>query len=357
MDLETKLELIKRLPTEEILLEEELRELLTTNENPSHYIGFEISGLLHLGTLIITGDKINDLCEAGINCTVYLADWHSFINKKLGGSWENILKAAEYYKKAFKFYCAKANILLGSKFYEENAEYWKDIMRFASKVTLARTVRTLTIMGRNEKEELSMAQYFYPIMQAVDVKYIGREIAHGGMDQRKIHVLCREIFPKLNWRKPIAIHHHLLPGLAEPPKIETEDKTERVAAAKMSKSKPWTAIFIHDSEEEIRRKLRKAWCPEKQVEMNPVLEIAKYIIFRRKQSLTIERETRYGGTIEVNSYEELEKMYVKGEIHPLDLKEAVAKEINSIIEPIRKFFESGENKKLVEIIKKFEITR
>jgi tyrosyl-tRNA synthetase len=357
MDIETKIDLIKRPPTEEIIQEDDLRELLSTNDKPSHYIGFEISGLLHLGTLIICGDKINDLCEAGINCTVYLADWHSFINKKLGGNWDNIIKASKYYEKAFRFYCPKANILLGSKFYEGNDEYWKDVMRFASQITYARTVRTLTIMGRSEKEELSMAQYFYPIMQAVDVKHIGKDIAHGGMDQRKIHVLCREVFPKLGWKKPIAIHHHLLPGLAEPPKINTKDKMEMVVAVKMSKSKPWTAIYIHDSEEEIRKKLRKAWCPERQVEMNPVLEIAKYIVFRRKESLIIERESKYGGTIEINSYKELEEKYSKGEIHPLDLKEAIARELNLILEPIRKYFEIPENKELVDTIKKFEITR
>ncbi|MDT7891744.1 MAG: tyrosine--tRNA ligase [Thermoproteota archaeon] len=357
MDIETKIDLIKRPPTEEIIQEDDLRELLSTNDKPSHYIGFEISGLLHLGTLIICGDKINDLCEAGINCTVYLADWHSFINKKLGGNWDSIIKASKYYEKAFRFYCPKANILLGSKFYEGNDEYWKDVMRFASQITYARTVRTLTIMGRSEKEELSMAQYFYPIMQAVDVKHIGKDIAHGGMDQRKIHVLCREVFPKLGWKKPIAIHHHLLPGLAEPPKINTKDKMEMVVAVKMSKSKPWTAIYIHDSEEEIRKKLRKAWCPERQVEMNPVLEIAKYIVFRRKESLIIERESKYGGTIEINSYKELEEKYSKGEIHPLDLKEAIARELNLILEPIRKYFEIPENKELVDTIKKFEITR
>jgi len=357
MDIETKIDLIKRPPTEEIIQEDDLRELLSINDKPSHYIGFEISGLLHLGTFIICGDKINDLCEAGINCTVYLADWHSFINKKLGGNWDNIIKASKYYEKAFRFYCPKANILLGSKFYEGNDEYWKDVMRFASQITYARTVRTLTIMGRSEKEELSMAQYLYPIMQAVDVKHIGKDIAHGGMDQRKIHVLCREVFPKLGWKKPIAIHHHLLPGLAEPSKIDTKDKMEMVVAVKMSKSKPWTAIYIHDSEEEIRKKLRKAWCPERQVEMNPVLEIAKYIVFRRKESLIIERESKYGGTIEINSYKELEEKYSKGEIHPLDLKEAIARELNLILEPIRKYFEIPENKELVDTIKKFEITR
>lgn len=357
MDVETKLELIKKPPTEEIITEKELKELLETNEHPKHYIGFEISGLLHLGTLIVSGYKINDLAKAGIDVTVYLADWHSFINKKLGGNWNNILKAAKYFEEAFKFFCPGAKIVLGSDLYHNNDEYWKDVVRFSSNVTLNRITRCLTIMGRTEKESLNFAQYIYPPMQAVDIKYLGEDIPHGGMDQRKVHVLAREVFPKLGWKKPVAIHHHLLMGLAEPPRVNYEDKTEQVIASKMSKSQPWTAIFIHDSEEQIREKLLKAWCPEKQAEMNPVLELAKYIIFHDKKEFLVERAAKYGGDVVFSSYEELEKEYIEGKLHPMDLKLSVAREISNIIDPIRRHFEEPSNKKLLEVFQSSEITR
>ncbi|NHV06993.1 MAG: tyrosine--tRNA ligase [Thaumarchaeota archaeon] len=357
MDVETKLELIKRPPTEEIITEKELKELLETNEHPKHYIGFEISGLLHLGTLVVSGYKINDLAEAGVDVTVYLADWHSFINKKLGGNWDNILKAAKYFEEAFKFFCPKAKIVLGSDLYHNNDEYWKDIIRFSSNVTLNRVTRCLTIMGRTERELLNFAQYIYPPMQAVDIKYLGEDIPHGGMDQRKVHVLAREVYPKLGWKKPVALHHHLLMGLAEPPKVNSEDKIEQVVASKMSKSQPWTAIFIHDSEKQIREKLLKAWCPEKQAEMNPVLELAKYIIFHEKKEFLVERSDKYGGDIVFSSYEALEKEYIEGKLHPMDLKLSVAREISSIIDPIRRYFERPSNKKLLEVFQFSEVTR
>jgi tyrosyl-tRNA synthetase len=357
MDVETKLELIKRPPTEEIITEKELKELLETNEHPKHYIGFEISGLLHLGTLVVSGYKINDLAEAGVDVTVYLADWHSFINKKLGGNWDNILKAAKYFEEAFKFFCPKAKIVLGSDLYHNNDEYWKDVIRFSSNVTLNRVTRCLTIMGRTERELLNFAQYIYPPMQAVDIKYLGEDIPHGGMDQRKVHVLAREVYPKLGWKKPVALHHHLLMGLAEPPKVNSEDKIEQVVASKMSKSRPWTAIFIHDSEKQIREKLLKAWCPEKQAEMNPVLELAKYIIFHEKKEFLVERSDKYGGDIVFSSYEALEKEYIEGKLHPMDLKLSVAREISSIIDPIRRYFERPSNKKLLEVFQFSEVTR
>ncbi|MCL6578576.1 MAG: tyrosine--tRNA ligase [Candidatus Bathyarchaeota archaeon] len=358
MDIETKIDLIKKPPTEEILTEEELRQLLQTNEHPGHYQGFEISGLLHLGNLIVSGFKINDFLKAGIRCQVYLADWHSFINNKFGGDWNKILSASKYYAEAFKFFCPGAKIVVGSELYHNNDEYWRNLLKFAKHMTLSRSLRCLTIMGRSENEKLDLSQYFYAPMQAVDVKEIGANIPHGGMDQRKAHVLAREIFPKMDWTKPVAVHHHVLMGIAEPVKLRTKDKLEQVIASKMSKSKPWTAIFIHDTDQQIKEKLRKAWCPEKQVDMNPILDIVKHVVFHETKTFKIERPAKFGGTVEFENYEELEKAYAQGKLHPQDLKNAVAEEISKIINPIRKYFETNKQaKEHLEVLKEAQITR
>lgn len=357
MDLQKRMDLIKKSPTEEVITEEDLKKLLETNSKPAHYQGFEISGFLHLGSLIVSGMKINDLIKAGVSSTVYLADWHSYINNKLGRDWEKIKMAAKYYEEAFKFFCKGVKIVHGSDLYHNNDEYWKDVIRFSTNMTLQRNLRAVTIMGRNESDKLDMAQLFYPPMQGVDIKHIGADIAHGGMEQRKIHVLAREIYPSIGWEKPVALHHHLLMGLAEPEKTDGKDVGTKMVEAKMSKSKPWTAIFIHDSEKEIQEKMKKAWCPERQTDMNPVLELAKYIIFNLNDSFKIERPAKFGGNVKFDSYESLEKAYAKGDVHPVDLKSGVATEINKIIEPVRKHFEKPANKKLLEVYKDLEITR
>ncbi len=358
MDVETKMDLILREPTEEVITREELKTLIVTKEHPVHYQGFEISGHLHLGTLIVSGSKINDLIQAGLKCHVFLADWHSMLNRKLGGDWEKIKKAAKYYEEAFKLFCPGVKIVNGSELYHNNDGYWKDVVRLSLKISMARITRCLTIMGRSENDKLDFAQYLYPPMQAVDIKHIGADIPHGGLDQRKIHVLAREEFSRLGWENPVALHHHLLMGLAQPEKLsDSKDKAEQVAAMKMSKSKPWTAVFIHDSEKEIKDKLNRAWCPEKQVEMNPVLEIARYIIFRERNILKIERPAKFGGAIDFHNYAELEKAFAEGKLHPADLKNAVAEELNKIIEPIRKHFEKPSNKKLLDVYKEVQITR
>src|SRR3972149_2200241 len=143
-------------------------------------------------------------------------------------------------------------------------------------------------------------------------------------------------------------------GLSEPAKAN--DKLDQVVASKMSKSKPWTAIFIHDSEKEIQAKLEKAWCPPT-AEMNPVLELIKYIIFHENKKFELERSAKFGGDMEFSSYTELEKEYVAGKIHAQDLKSNVAREINKLITPVRKHFEKPANKKLLQVYDKAEITR
>lgn len=337
---------------------EEMRQLLETNEHPGHYIGFEISGMLHLGNFIVSGFKINDLLKAGIRCRVFLADWHSFINNKFGGDWNKILSATKYYERAFKFFCPGVEVIVGSELYHNNDAYWRNLLKFSKHMTLNRTLRCMTIMGRSENEKLDLSQYFYPPLQATDIHEIGADIPHGGMDQRKAHILAREIFPKMEWKKPVAVHHHVLMGIAEPIKLETPDKLEQVIASKMSKSKPWTAIFIHDKPEEIKDKLKRAWCPEKTVDMNPILEIAKHVIFHERKSLKIQRPSKFGGAVEFERFEELEEAYAQGNLHPMDLKNSVADEIARILEPIRKYFETDkEAAECLDVVRKTKVTR
>ena len=358
MDLEQKIELICKPPTEEVLTIEELRQLLETNSHPGHYIGFEISGMLHLGNFIVSGYKINDLLEAGLKCRVFLADWHSFINNKFGGDWQKILSATTYYEKAFKFLCPGVEVVIGSELYHNNDSYWRNLLRFSKHMTLSRTLRCMTIMGRSENEKLDLSQYFYPPLQATDIHEIGADIPHGGMDQRKAHILAREIYPKMEWRKPVAVHHHVLMGIAEPVKLETADKLEQVIASKMSKSKPWTAIFVHDTPEEVREKLKRAWCPEKNTEMNPVLEIVKHVIFHENKTFKIQRPSKFGGTVEFETFAELEKNYAEGKLHPMDLKNNVSDELVRILEPIRKHFEMDkEAAECLDVVRRTKVTR
>ena len=146
MDIESKIDLVSKPPIEEVVTVQNLRELLETDAHPSHYIGLEISGLLHLGSLMLTGFKINDFIKAGINCKIFLADWHSYINNKFDSDWDKIKIALNYYAEAFKFFCPGVNIIMGSDLYADSKSYWENLVRFSKHVTLSRNTRCLTIM-------------------------------------------------------------------------------------------------------------------------------------------------------------------------------------------------------------------
>lgn len=61
---------------------------------------------------------------------------------------------------------------------------------------------------------------------------------------------------------------------------------------------------------------------------------------------------------EYTVYEELEKDYKAGELHPGDLKEGLKKLLNSILEPVRKHFETdAKAKDLLKKVKQYRTTR
>jgi tyrosyl-tRNA synthetase len=346
LDITEKVKLIERPPTEEVITHDELIELFKTNSSPKHYIGLEISGFLHLGSLISTGFKINDFIAAGVNCTVFLADWHTLINDKLGGDWEVISKVSKYYHDAFKMVCPGVKVVLGSELYKEKPEYWSELVKFTKHMSLARTMRTLTIMGRSENEEkIDLAKLLYPPMQAVDIHSLDVDIAHAGMDQRKIHMLVREIFPKMKWKVPVVVHHKLLPGLLKP--VDTNDSQ---ILGKMSKSDPNSGIFIHNSNDEIRTKIKKAWCEESNIQNNPLLEIARSVIFHEFNEMKVERSEKFGGNVVFSEYSQLESDFAGKKLHPTDLKQTVGEYLVKIISPIRENLNLSEE--LFDSIKK-----
>jgi tyrosyl-tRNA synthetase len=358
MDIKEKLKLIKEVG-EEIITEEELKELLEVKKQPVAYDGFEPSGNIHIAQGILRAINVNKMTKAGCKFIMLVADWHGWANNKMGGDLEKIQTVGKYFIEVWK---ASGMDLKNVEFIwvselVKDTEYWKKVMQVARNNTVNRIIRCSQIMGRSEKDSLSAAQILYPCMQAADIFHLKADIVQLGMDQRKVNVLAREVGEKLGYWKPVIVSHHMLMGLTEPASDE-KDTVERAIDMKMSKSNPDSAIFMNDTIEEVNRKIKKAYCPEKQVKENPILEYCKYIIFERFDSIKIERPEKFGGNLEIKSYSELEKVYAKGDLHPLDLKNAVAKYINELLTPVREHFKK--NKKAAELLKKvksYEITR
>ena len=358
MDIERRIELISRAPTDEVLTQQALKELLETESNPVAYNGFEPSGKVHLGTGVMCAYKMKDFIEAGIKFKVYLATWHAWMNDKLGGDRELIKKAALHFKHSWIALGVpedKVEFIWPDKLYDD-IEYWETVVKVAKEMTVSRGVRTLEIAGRKESEAMKISSLMYTPMQVADIFHFGVHIPQLGMDQRKANVVAMEIGEKIGFWKPVPVHHHLLQGLVKPDvwplPTDPAAKKEALSAVKMSKSKPNTAIFIYDSPEEIKGKISKAFCPEKETENNPILDLAKHIIFREKSSLTIKRPDKFGGNLEMQSFEELKASFREGKLHPMDLKSAIGEELAEILEPVREYFsknkEAAETKSAVE---------
>ena len=158
----------------------------------------------------------------------------------------------------------KVSFVLASEMYD--SEYWKICIEIANNTTLSRVTRATSIMGRKESNNMPASFVIYPIMQAADIFMLDVDIAHAGMDQRKAHMLALDVAEKINRRKFVALHTHLLPSLKGFDRMNVED-------TKMSKSKPESALFIHDDPQTIKEKIKKAYCPSGNTEDNPVWHI------------------------------------------------------------------------------------
>ena len=327
----------------EVISEDELRQRLASGDQLTHYIGFEISGHVHIGTGLMAGQVMKDLTDLGVQCTIWLADWHSAINDKLDGTRQTAAKIGQgYFAEGIKASFAALGgdptdleFRLTSEWYNKDQEkYWDLVREVGSHTSLSRVLRSIDIMGREAGDDVAWAKTMYPMMQAADIFYQDLDIMHAGMDQRKIHVVVRDVANQVRpgTPKPVAIHHPLLPSL------DGKNKED-----KMSKSSPDAAVFVHDSPDEIERKIGKAFAAEKDIEHNPVLAWAQHLLFwHRTEPFTIERKEEHGGTVSFSQFIELEAAYAAGDVHPMDLKSAVSRELIELLAPVREHFAKPE---------------
>lgn len=360
----------------EAVTDDELRALCAkaaAGERPKAYIGFEPSGTAHIGWMVCT-DMVRRLTAAGFDVTIFLADWHAQINDKLGGDLAAIQRCGRYMEEAFAALGVPASVRYryANEFMGDIA-YWTRVMKVNQNTTVARMRRAMTILGRTEEEaDRDMSKFLYPAMQVADIFHMGIDLAYGGLDQRHAHMLARDVAEKVGWPKPVAIHTPLVPSLKagagrmNPTMMEQiaeREKTpdQRMVEAKMSKSDPDSGITIHDSPDDIKRKLKGAHCPAKEVDGNPVLDLLRLVVWPRLGQLhkegparfEIHRPEKFGGNKIYIGYEALLAEYKSGALHPMDLKNGVSDALAALLQPVRDHFaKNPENLQFVQAIRK-----
>jgi len=324
MNAEEKLKLIKR-NTEEIITEKELKELLTKKKKPVIYWGTAPTGKPHIGYLS-PALKIADFLKAGFHVKILLADLHAALDNV---PWNIVEKRYDYYNKiipllikAIGVDVKDLEIIKGSEI-QLKPEYMYDVLQMSSHVSIHDATKASSdVVKASDNPKLS--GIIYPIMQAIDEQYLEVDCQLGGTDQRKIMVMARENLPKIGYNSRIEIINPLIPGLI---------------GKKMSASDEKSKIDLLDDEETVKKKLNSAECVSGDPD-NGIMAFLKYVIMTIKQDnkekFIVKRDKKYGGNLEYDSYEKVEKDFVAKKLHPLDLKNAIAEEIIEILKSIQK---------------------
>ena len=333
MNAEERYALVSR-NTEEIVTAEELRAVCAKKQ-PSAYIGYAPTGLLHVGHLVPLM-KTADFINAGFKVKFLVADLHAYLDDKKS-PWDKLEARSEYYQEAV---CGAMEALgadpkhiefvRGSKL-ELNGDYFRNVLEMAGETTFSRVKRAASEVVRFG-DEPKLGGFIYPLMQNEDFRALKVDVAFSGVDQRGIYMLGRELMEE----KPVCVFTPLLSSLAG-----------GKMGGKMSSSVDKGKIGLHEDEKSIVSKLSAAWCPECEAAGNGVLELAKYIVFPAQGKLNVERPEKFGGNVEFASYAELETAFVSKKLHPMDLKNSVAKAIAKLLAPCRKRLESDRVKAII----------
>jgi len=326
---EEKINLIKR-NLQEVLHEDVLEKILE-KRNIKVYWGTATTGKPHIGYFVPIM-KICDLLNAGCEVTILLADLHGYLDNQKA-PWELLEARTEYYKNIIIFMLKSLNANIKNiKFvkgsdYQLSKEYTLDVYKLSSILSLHDAQKSGAEVVKQVKSPF-LSGLLYPGLQVLDEKYLKVDCQIGGIDQRKIFVLAEKYLPRLGYKKCIHLMNPMVPGLT---------------GNKMSSSDEKSKIDLLDGKNAVQKKIRSTFCEEGNIENNGLLSFAKFVIFPLKNKISIERTSENGGPMDFSDYSELEKSFEEKKLHPLDLKNAVSREINDLLTPIRDEFKKNEN--------------
>ena len=169
---------------EEIIGEDKLINLLSSDQDLITYDGFEPSGQMHIAQGIQRAINVNRMIKAGFKFKMFVADWFGYLNNKMGGDIVKIRTVGKYFIELWR---ASGMDLEGVEFIwtsdlMKDPSYWELVMKVAKANSLKRILKTTQIMWRSENDDFSAAQIFYPCMQTADVFKLGAQVTQLGMD-------------------------------------------------------------------------------------------------------------------------------------------------------------------------------
>ncbi|EHB04567.1 Tyrosyl-tRNA synthetase, cytoplasmic [Heterocephalus glaber] len=298
---EEKLHLITR-NLQEVLGEEKLKEILKEQELKVYW-GTATTGRPHVA-YFVPMSKIADFLKAGCEVTILFADLHAYLDN-MKAPWELLELRTSFYENMIKAMLESIGVPLEKlKFirgtdYQLTKEYTLDVYRLTSMVTQHDAKKAGAEVVKQVEHPL-LSGLLYPGLQALDEEYLKVDAQFGGVDQRKIFTFA-----------------------------EKESK-----------------IDLLDRKEDVKKKLKKAFCEPGNVENNGVLSFIKHVLFPLKSEFVILRDEKWGGNKTYTAYLDLEKDFANEVVHPGDLKNSVEAALNKLLDPIREKFNAPALKKL-----------
>ncbi|XP_036411511.1 tyrosine--tRNA ligase, cytoplasmic [Megalops cyprinoides] len=329
---EEKYHLITR-NLQEVLGDDKLKAILQERELKVYW-GTATTGKPHVA-YFVPMSKIADFLKAGCEVTILFADLHAYLDN-MKAPWELLELRTQYYEQVIKAMLESIGVPLDKlKFikgtdYQLSREYTLDVYRLSSMVTEHDAKKAGAEVVKQVEHPL-LSGLLYPGLQALDEEYLKVDAQFGGVDQRKIFTLAEKYLPSLGYAKRIHMMNPMVPGLT---------------GGKMSSSEEESKIDLLDRKEEVKKKLKKAFCEPGNVQNNGVLSFVKHVLFPLNSEFVIKRDPKWGGDKVYTVYEEVEKDFAEEVIHPGDLKASVEVALNKLLDPIRKKFESPELRKL-----------
>ncbi|XP_061870369.1 tyrosine--tRNA ligase, cytoplasmic isoform X2 [Colius striatus] len=330
--LQEKYQLITR-NLQEVLGEDKLMAILKERELKIYW-GTATTGKPHVA-YFVPMSKIADFLKAGCEVTVLFADLHAYLDN-MKAPWELLELRTRYYENVIKAMLESIGVPLEKlKFvrgtdYQLSKQYTLDVYRLSSLVTQHDSKKAGAEVVKQVEHPL-LSGLLYPGLQALDEEYLKVDAQFGGVDQRKIFTFAEKYLPSLGYAKRVHLMNPMVPGLT---------------GSKMSSSEEDSKIDLLDRKEDVKKKLKKAFCEPGNVENNGVLSFIKHVLFPLKSEFVILREEKWGGNKTYTAYEALEKDFAEQVVHPGDLKNSVEVALNKLLDPIREKFNSPELKKL-----------
>lgn len=318
---------------QEVLGEDKLKDILKERELKIYW-GTATTGKPHIA-YFVPMSKIADFLKAGCEVTILFADLHAYLDN-MKAPWELLELRTQYYEHVIKAMLEsigvpleKLRFIRGTD-YQLSKEYTLDVYRLSSVVTQHDAKKAGAEVVKQVEHPL-LSGLLYPGLQALDEEYLKVDAQFGGVDQRKIFTFAEKYLPAVGYTKRIHLMNPMVPGLT---------------GSKMSSSEEESKIDLLDRKEDVKKKLKKAFCEPGNVENNGVLSFIKHVLFPLRAEFVILRDEKWGGNKTYTNYLDLEKDFADEVVHPGDLKNSVEVALNKLLEPIREKFSSPQMKKL-----------